>query len=216
MVVQVLGKSTVVNLIPRFYDVTNGELLVDGINVKDASQKELRSRIGFVPQKGVLFSGTIRSNIKYGDENISDEEMEKVAKISQAFDFIDEKEDKFDSEIAQGGNNVSGGQKQRLSIARALAIDPEIIVFDDSFSALDFKTDSKLREELAKRTKGKTIIIVAQRINTIMNADQIIVMDEGKIVGIGKHEELLKNCNEYQEIAYSQLSQEELEGGVIK
>ena len=216
MVVQVLGKSTVVNLIPRFYDVTNGELLVDGINVKDASQKELRSRIGFVPQKGVLFSGTIRSNIKYGDENISDEEMEKVAKISQAFDFIDEKEDKFDSEIAQGGNNVSGGQKQRLSIARALAIDPEIIVFDDSFSALDFKTDSKLREELAKRTKGKTIIIVAQRINTIMNADQIIVMDEGKIVGIGKHEELLKHCKEYQEIAYSQLSQEELEGGVIK
>ena len=216
MVVQVLGKSTVVNLIPRFYDVTNGELLVDGINVKDASQKELRSRIGFVPQKGVLFSGTIRSNIKYGDENISDEEMEKVAKISQAFDFIDEKEDKFDSEIAQGGNNVSGGQKQRLSIARALAIDPEIIVFDDSFSALDFKTDSKLREELAKRTKGKTIIIVAQRINTIMNADQIIVMDEGKIVGIGKHEELLKNCKEYQEIAYSQLSQEELEVGVIK
>ena len=216
MVAQVLGKSTVVNLIPRFYDVTNGELLVDGINVKDASQKELRSRIGFVPQKGVLFSGTIRSNIKYGDENISDEEMEKVAKISQAFDFIDEKEDKFDSEIAQGGNNVSGGQKQRLSIARALAIDPEIIVFDDSFSALDFKTDSKLREELAKRTKGKTIIIVAQRINTIMNADQIIVMDEGKIVGIGKHEELLKNCKEYQEIAYSQLSQEELEGGVIK
>ena len=216
MVAQVLGKSTVVNLIPRFYDVTNGELLVDGINVKDASQKELRSRIGFVPQKGVLFSGTIRSNIKYGDENISDEEMEKVAKISQAFDFIDEKEDKFDSEIAQGGNNVSGGQKQRLSIARALAIDPEIIVFDDSFSALDFKTDSKLREELAKRTKGKTIIIVAQRINTIMNADQIIVMDEGKIVGKGKHEELLKNCKEYQEIAYSQLSQEELEGGVIK
>ena len=215
MEAQDLGKSTVVNLIPRFYDVTSGELLVDGVNVKDVAQKELRKRIGFVPQKGVLFSGTIKSNIKYGNDDISDEEMKKAAQISQSLEFIDNKEEGFDSEIAQGGNNVSGGQKQRLSIARALAIDPEIIVFDDSFSALDFKTDSKLREELASKTKGKTIIIVAQRINTIINADQIIVMDEGKIVGIGKHEELLNNCKEYQEIAYSQLSQEELKGGVI-
>ena len=208
------GKSTVVNLIPRFYDVTNGELLVDGVNVKDVKQKELRKRIGFVPQKGVLFSGTIESNIKYGNSKISDEQMKKVASIAQATDFIEGKENGFSSEIAQGGNNVSGGQKQRLSIARALAIDPEIIVFDDSFSALDFKTDSKLREELSKQTKGKTVIIVAQRISTILNADQIIVLDEGKIVGIGKHKELLQNCKEYQEIASSQLSQEELEGGV--
>ncbi len=215
MEAQDLGKSTVVNLIPRFYDVTNGELLVDGVNVKDVPQKELRKRIGFVPQKGVLFSGTIKSNIKYGNDDISDEEMKKAALISQSLEFIDNKEEGFDREIAQGGNNVSGGQKQRLSIARALAIDPEIIVFDDSFSALDFKTDSKLREELASKTKGKTIIIVAQRINTIINADQIIVMDEGKIVGIGKHEDLLNNCKEYQEIAYSQFSEEELKGGVI-
>lgn len=214
MEAQDLGKSTVVNLIPRFYDVTGGELLIDGVNVKDVKQKELRKKVGFVPQKGVLFSGTIESNIKYGDSKISDEQMKKVASIAQATDFIESKEKGFDSEIAQGGNNVSGGQKQRLSIARALAIDPEIIVFDDSFSALDFKTDSKLREELSKQTKGKTIIIVAQRISTILNADQIIVLDEGKIVGIGSHKELLENCKEYQEIASSQLSQEELEGGV--
>lgn len=214
MEAQDLGKSTVVNLIPRFYDVTGGELLIDGVNVKDVKQKELRKKVGFVPQKGVLFSGTIESNIKYGDSKISDEQMKKVASIAQATDFIESKETGFDSEIAQGGNNVSGGQKQRLSIARALAIDPEIIVFDDSFSALDFKTDSKLREELSKQTKGKTIIIVAQRISTILNADQIIVLDEGKIVGIGSHKELLENCKEYQEIASSQLSQEELEGGV--
>ncbi len=188
---------------------------MDGVNVKDVPQKELRKKIGFVPQKGVLFSGTIKSNIKYGNDDISDEEMEKAAQISQSIEFIENKDEGFNSEIAQGGNNVSGGQKQRLSIARALAINPEIIVFDDSFSALDFKTDSKLREELASKTKGKTIIIVAQRINTIINADQIIVMDEGKIVGIGKHEELLENCKEYQEIAYSQLSRDELKGGVI-
>lgn len=206
------GKSTVVNLIPRFYDVTGGELLVDGVNVKDVPQKELRKRIGFVPQKGVLFSGTIESNIKYGDENISDEQMQKAADIAQATDFIERKEKGFLSEISQGGNNVSGGQRQRLSIARALAIDPEIIVFDDSFSALDFKTDSKLREELAKQTKGKTVIIVAQRISTILNADQIIVLDEGKIVGKGTHKELMKNCEEYKEIAMSQLSKDELEG----
>ena len=207
------GKSTIVNLIPRFYDVTGGELLVDGINIKDANQKELRKRIGFVPQKGVLFSGTIESNIKYGDENIPDEKMIEAAQIAQAEEFINTKPDKYNEPIAQGGGNVSGGQKQRLSIARAIAIDPEIFVFDDSFSALDLKTDKILREELAKRTKYKTVIIVAQRISTIMNADQIIVLDEGKIVGKGTHEELMKTCETYQQIALSQLSKEELENG---
>ena len=207
------GKSTIVNLIPRFYDVTGGELLVDGINIKDANQKELRKRIGFVPQKGVLFSGTIESNIKYGDENISDEKMIEAAQIAQAEEFINTKPDKYNEPIAQGGGNVSGGQKQRLSIARAIAIDPEIFVFDDSFSALDLKTDKILREELAKRTKDKTVIIVAQRISTIMNADQIIVLDEGRIVGKGTHEELMKTCETYQQIALSQLSKEELENG---
>lgn len=207
------GKSTIVNLIPRFYDVTGGELLVDGINIKDANQKELRKRIGFVPQKGVLFSGTIESNIKYGDENIPDEKMIEAAQIAQAEEFINTKPDKYDEPIAQGGGNVSGGQKQRLSIARAIAIDPEIFVFDDSFSALDLKTDKILREELAKRTKDKTVIIVAQRISTIMNADQIIVLDEGRIVGEGTHEELMKTCETYQQIALSQLSKEELENG---
>jgi len=204
------GKSTVVNLIPRFYDVTRGELLVDGVNVKDVLQDELRKRIGFVPQKGMLFSGTIESNIKYGNNEMSDEQMEKAAKIAQAEEFILEKDEKYKSEIAQGGNNVSGGQKQRLSIARALAIDPEILVFDDSFSALDLKTDSKLREALAKEVKGKTVIIVAQRISTIMNAEQIIVLEEGKIVGKGTHEELMQNCETYKQIALSQLSEEEL------
>ena len=189
--------------------------MVDGVNIKDVSQKELRKRIGFVPQKGVLFSGTIESNIKYGNSDLSEEQMKSVAEISQSLDFIERKEDGFKSEIAQGGNNVSGGQRQRLSIARALAIDPEILVFDDSFSALDFKTDSKLREELSKKTKGKTIIIVAQRINTILNADQIVVLDEGKIVGKGNHKELMQNCKEYREIAMSQLSQDELEGGAL-
>lgn len=207
------GKSTIVNLIPRFYDVTGGELLVDGINIKDAKQKELRKRIGFVPQKGVLFSGTIESNIKYGDENISDERMIEAAQIAQAEEFINGKPDKYNDPIAQGGGNVSGGQKQRLSIARAIAIDPEILVFDDSFSALDLKTDKILREELAKHTKDKTVIIVAQRISTIMNADQIIVLDEGKIVGKGTHEELLNTCETYRQIALSQLSKEELENG---
>ena len=207
------GKSTIVNLIPRFYDVTGGELLVDGINIKEANQKELRKRIGFVPQKGVLFSGTIESNIKYGDENISDERMVEAAQIAQAEEFINGKPDKYNDPIAQGGGNVSGGQKQRLSIARAIAKDPEILVFDDSFSALDLKTDKILREELEKHTKNKTVIIVAQRISTIMNADQIIVLDEGKIVGKGTHEELLKTCETYQQIALSQLSKEELENG---
>ncbi len=203
------GKSTIVNLIPRFYDVTGGELCIDGVNVKDVSQKELRSKIGFVPQKGILFSGTIESNIKYG-KDISNEEMNKSADIAQATEFIEEKEEKYKSKIAQGGNNVSGGQKQRLSIARALAIDPEIFVFDDSFSALDLKTDQKLREALSTKTKNKTVIIVAQRISTIMSANKIIVLEEGKIVGKGTHEELLNNCETYKQIALSQLSEEEL------
>ena len=206
------GKSTIVNLIPRFYDVTEGELFVDGVNVKDVTQKDLRDVIGFVPQKGVLFSGTIESNIKYSDENMSDEQMKMAAEIAQATDFIEAKENKYNSEIAQGGNNVSGGQRQRLSIARAIAKDPEIFVFDDSFSALDYKTDSNLREALKEKTENKTVIIVAQRINTILNADQIIVLEEGKIVGKGKHEELMKNCETYRQIALSQLSKEELEG----
>ena len=204
------GKSTVVNLIPRFYDVTGGEILIDGVNIKDVSQKDLRSKIGFVPQKGILFSGTIESNIKYG-KDITDDEMKRVAEIAQASEFIEKKDEKYDSEIAQGGNNVSGGQKQRLSIARALAIDPEIFVFDDSFSALDLKTDRNLRDALKKQTSGKTIIMVAQRVSTIMNAEQIIVLEDGKIVGKGTHEELLKNCETYKQIALSQLSSEELE-----
>lgn len=204
------GKSTVVNLIPRFYDVTGGELLIDGVNVKDVSGKKLREKIGFVPQKGMLFSGTIESNIKYGRNDITDEQMKWAASIAQADEFIEKKEDGYLSEIAQGGSNVSGGQKQRLSIARAIAINPEILIFDDSFSALDFKTDAKLREELAKNTKNKTVIIVAQRISTVLNAEQIIVLEEGKIVGIGRHEDLMKNCKTYRQIALSQLSEEEL------
>lgn len=205
------GKSTIVNLIPRFYDVTGGELLVDGVNVKDLSQKELRDVIGFVPQKGILFSGTIESNIKYSNSNMSDQRMQEAAEIAQAVEFIEGKEDKYKSEIAQGGSNVSGGQKQRLSIARAIAKDPEIFVFDDSFSALDFKTDATLREALAKRTKNKTCIIVAQRISTILNADKIVVLDDGKIVGQGTHKELIQNNEIYRQIALSQLSEEELD-----
>ena len=204
------GKSTVINLIPRFYDVTKGELLVDGVNVKDVTQKDLRDVIGFIPQKGVLFSGTIESNIKYADENMSDEQMKNAAEIAQAIEFIDSKEEKYNSEIAQGGNNVSGGQKQRLSIARAIAKNPEIFIFDDSFSALDFKTDSNLRAALKEKTVGKTVIIIAQRISTILDADQIIVLDEGKVVGKGTHRELMKNNEIYREIALSQLSEEEL------
>ena len=205
------GKSTIVNLIPRFYDVTEGELLIDGVNVKEVTQKDLRDIIGFVPQKGLLFSGTIESNIKYSDENMSNEQMKLAAEIAQATEFIEAKKDKFQSEIAQGGNNVSGGQRQRLSIARAIAKNPEIFVFDDSFSALDYKTDSKLREALKEKTENKTVIIVAQRINTILNAEQIIVLEEGKIVGKGTHEELMQNCETYKQIALSQLSKEELE-----
>lgn len=209
------GKSTIVNLIPRFYDVTGGELVIDGVNVKEVSQKELRDIIGFVPQKGILFSGTIESNIKYADENMSDENMKLAAEIAQATEFIEGKDKKYQEPISQGGSNVSGGQKQRLSIARAIAKDPEIFVFDDSFSALDFKTDSKLREALTQKTKNKTVIIVAQRISTIMNAEKIVVLEEGKVVGIGTHEELLKNNETYRQIALSQLSEKELgeEGG---
>ena len=204
------GKSTIVNLIPRFYDITSGNLLIDGVDIKEISNKDLRKIVGFVPQKGILFSGTIESNIKYGNPNMSDDQMIEAAQIAQATEFIDSKPEKYKEPIAQGGSNVSGGQKQRLSIARAIAIDPEILVFDDSFSALDFKTDSTLRAELAKKTKDKTVIIVAQRINTILNADQIIVLEDGKIVGKGTHEELIKNNETYKQIALSQLSEEEL------
>ena len=206
------GKSTIVNLLPRFYDVTGGELLIDGVNIKDVSIKKLRDIIGFVPQKGILFSGTIESNIKYADETMSDEQMIQAAEIAQATEFIETKEKKYKDDISQGGSNVSGGQKQRLSIARAIAKDPEIFVFDDSFSALDFKTDSALREALAQKTENKTVIIVAQRISTILNANQIIVLDEGKVVGIGTHEELMKDNETYRQIALSQLSEEELSG----
>ena len=206
------GKSTIVNLIPRFYDVTGGELLIDGVNVKDVSQKDLRDIIGFVPQKGLLFSGTIESNIKYSDDNMSDERMYEAARIAQATEFIETKEKKYQDPIAQGGGNVSGGQKQRISIARAIAKDPEIFIFDDSFSALDLKTDAALREALSEKTQDKTVIIVAQRISTILNADQIIVLEEGKVVGIGTHEELMKDNETYRQIALSQLSEEELNG----
>ena len=205
------GKSTLINLIPRFYDVTDGELLVDGVNIKDVDIHELREKIGFVPQKGVLFTGTIKDNIKYGNENISDEDISKALDVAQATEFVSKLKGGVDYDISQGGTNVSGGQKQRLSIARAIAKNPDIYVFDDSFSALDFKTDAKLRGELAKITKDKTVLIVAQRISTIMNADKIVVLDEGRVVGIGTHKELMKNCNVYKEIALSQLSKEELE-----
>lgn len=207
------GKSTLLHLIPRYFDATEGQITIDGTNIKDISLSKLRGMLGFVPQKGVLFSGTIASNIKFGDENISDEDMYKAAEIAQALEFIEGKEDKFDSEISQGGSNVSGGQKQRLSIARALAKNPKILLFDDSFSALDYKTDVKLRKTLREKMQDTTTIIVAQRIATILNADKIIVMNEGKVVGIGKHQELLKTCPTYLEIAESQLSEEELAKG---
>ena len=207
------GKSTLLHLIPRYFDATKGQITIDGTDIKDISLSKLRDMLGFVPQKGVLFSGTIASNIKFGDENISDEDMYKAAEIAQALEFIEGKEDKFDSEISQGGSNVSGGQKQRLSIVRALAKKPKILLFDDSFSALDYKTDVKLRKTLREKMQDTTTIIVAQRIATILNADKIIVMNEGKVVGIGKHQELLKTCPTYLEIAESQLSEEELAKG---
>ena len=207
------GKSTLLHLIPRYFDANEGEISIDGVNIRDISLSKLRDILGFVPQKGVLFSGNIESNIKFADENISDEQMRKAAEIAQAIEFINEKEDKVNSEISQGGSNVSGGQKQRLSIARALAKNPKILLFDDSFSALDYKTDVKLRKTLREEMAGVTTIIVAQRIATILNADKIIVMNEGKIVGIGKHQELLESCPTYLEIAESQLSEEELKKG---
>ncbi|MDB2116980.1 ABC transporter ATP-binding protein [Clostridium paraputrificum] len=205
------GKSTLINLIPRFYDVTEGSIKVDGVDVRNVSQHDLREKIGYVPQKGILFSGTIDSNLRYGREEATDVEIVRAAEIAQAIDFISSKPERFETEISQGGTNVSGGQKQRLSIARAIAKNPEIYIFDDSFSALDFKTDSALRKALKQETSDSTVLIVAQRISTILHADQIIVLDEGKVVGKGTHNELLKNCEVYKQIALSQLSKEELE-----
>ncbi len=205
------GKSTLVNLIPRFYDVTEGKITIDGIDIRTTTQQELRERLGYVPQKGVLFSGDIESNILYGNPKGSKEEMQEAARIAQAADFIEEKQKKYKSPIAQGGSNVSGGQKQRLSIARAVAKHPDVYIFDDSFSALDYKTDVKLRAALKEKTNESTVLIVAQRISTILHAEQIIVLDDGKVAGMGTHRELLKNCEEYYQIASSQLSERELE-----
>ena len=205
------GKSTLINLIPRFYDVSAGQILLDGVDIRQLKLEDLYDQIGYVPQKGVLFSGTIASNIKYGNAKASQKLVEKSAKIAQATEFISELKNGYKNDIAQGGSNVSGGQRQRLSIARAIAVEPNVYIFDDSFSALDFKTDAKLRSALAKETKHKTVLIVGQRINTIMNADKIIVLDEGKIVGQGTHQELMKNCQVYQEIAASQLSEDDLQ-----
>jgi ATP-binding cassette subfamily B protein len=204
------GKSTVINLIPRFYDATSGQILIDKVDIKNMRLEDLYEKIGYVPQKGVLFSGTVESNIKYGNPKAGNEEINKYANISQSEEFINKLEHKFSSPIAQGGSNVSGGQKQRLSIARALIKKPEIYIFDDSFSALDFKTDAELRAALMPEVKDKTVLVVAQRISTILSADKIIVLDKGKIVGIGSHRELMESCKVYKEIAYSQLSEDEL------
>jgi len=204
------GKSTMINLIPRFYDVESGRVLVDGIDVRDIPQHELRQKIGYVPQKAVLFTGTIADNIRYGKEDATDEEVQHAAEIAQAAGFISRMDDGYDSPIAQGGTNVSGGQKQRLSIARALVRDAEIYIFDDSFSALDFKTDAKLRAALKNETKESTVLIVAQRVSTVMNADRIIVLNESKVAGVGTHHELMETCDVYREIVYSQLSEEEI------
>ena len=204
------GKSTLINLVPRFFDVTDGQVLVDGVDVRNIKQKTLRSVIGYVPQKGVLFSGTVKSNIAFGDESLDDEKIISAAKIAEADEFIRNMENGYGSEISQGGKNVSGGQKQRLSIARAVAVNPQIFIFDDSFSALDYKTDRKVRENLKAAADGATKLIVAQRIGTIMDADKIIVLDNGNAVGVGTHKQLLKSCPVYREIALSQLSKEEL------
>ncbi len=207
------GKSTLVNLIPRFYDVTEGSITLDGVDIREVSQHDLRERLGYVPQKGLLFSGDIASNIMFGNPDGSEEDMVEAAEIAQATEFIEAKPDRYESHIAQGGSNVSGGQKQRLSIARAIAKHPEVFIFDDSFSALDFKTDVTLRKALKKRTKNSTVLIVAQRISTILNAEQIIVLDEGRVAGMGTHSELLETCEVYQQIAASQLSEAELNAG---
>ena len=204
------GKSTLINLIPRFYDVSAGQILLDGVDIRDLKLEDLYSQIGYVPQKGVLFSGDIASNITYGNESADDKLVKKSAEIAQATDFIEKNKEGYKHAISQGGSNVSGGQRQRLSIARALAVNPNVYIFDDSFSALDFKTDAKLRSALGKETKNKTMLIVGQRINTIIDADKIIVLDEGKIVGQGTHKQLMKTCEIYQEIANSQLSEEEI------
>lgn len=206
------GKTTLINLIPRFFDVSAGQILLDGVDIRDLKLSDLYSQIGYVPQKGVLFSGTVKSNVTYGNKKASDSNIKKAAQIAQASDFIAKLDKGLDSEVAQGGTNLSGGQKQRLSIARALAIQPKLYIFDDSFSALDFKTDAALRKALKAETKNKTVLIVGQRIGSIMDADKIIVVDEGKIVGEGTHKELLKNSDVYREIAKSQLSDEELKG----
>lgn len=203
------GKTTLLNLIPRFYDVTEGRITMDGVDIRKMSQKKLRDLIGYVPQKGMLFSGTIASNLQFAG-NVTEEEMKEAARIAQAEDFILEKEEQYDSAIAQGGTNVSGGQKQRLSIARAIAKQPKVFLFDDSFSALDYKTDVVLRKALAEKTGDATVIIVAQRISTILHADQIIVLEDGQIAGMGAHKELMEHCEIYQEIAKSQLSEKEL------
>ena len=204
------GKSTLINLIPRFYDVSEGSVSIDGVDIRDLTQHELRSMIGYVPQKGMLFSGDINSNLRYGDKNASAETLRRAAEVAQATEFIDQLDDGFETAISQGGTNVSGGQRQRLSIARALVKQAPIYIFDDTFSALDFKTDAKLRKALNSYTENATVLIVAQRVSTIMHADQIVVLDEGRVMGIGTHEELLKQCETYREIAESQLSKEEL------
>ena len=208
------GKSTLINLVPRFYDATQGEILIDGINIKKYTLKELHNKIGYVPQKAIMFSGSVNYNVSYGEKTnhkITNDTIKKAIEVAQGKEFVEKMPDKYESNISQGGTNISGGQKQRLAIARAIARDPEIYIFDDSFSALDYKTDYILRKELKKHTKNATSLIVAQRIGTIMNADKIIVLDSGKCVGMGTHKELLKNCDIYKEIAYSQLSKEELE-----
>ena len=210
------GKSTLINLVPRFYDATDGEVLVDGVNVKDYKAEALYNKIGYVSQKAVMFTGTVTSNVSYGDNGKGDKDenaVKEAVRVAQATDFVEKMDEGYNGYIAQGGTNVSGGQKQRLAIARAIARDPEIYIFDDSFSALDYKTDAALRKELKKYTKDATCLIVAQRIGTIMNADKIVVLDEGKIAGIGTHKELLKTCSVYEQIALSQLSKEELENG---
>ena len=205
------GKSTLINLIPRFYDTTKGSVTVDGQNIKDVKLTDLRDKIAYVPQKGILFSGTIKSNIAFANEDLPMEKIEKAAEIAHATEFINEKPQKYETHISQGGTNVSGGQRQRLSIARAIANEPEVLIFDDSFSALDFKTDVAVRKALSENIKNSTILIVAQRISTVLNAEQILVLDNGKIVGKGTHKELLNNCQVYRDIAESQLSKEELQ-----